>query len=175
MSEDYKKIALEDVKVGQRIRVVERRSAFTVTYEGTVCLTNPEWDRIDLGGEGDEVTIIVDPEPEPDTGFDILLLEDAPKPKIVRTEVVTITHYDDGTTTQTSVDSIPTVIDTMDQFEGYADILKQVVLKDRTGRYWEHRHGVWGLTALDGSWNFSNKMYVAADNLPMTIVENIGD
>lgn len=171
MSEDYKKIALEDVKKGQRIRIVVKYRSYTATYEGVALRTNTEGGEIDLGEEGDEATVFIGTV----AGTSILLLEDAPKPKVVRTEKVTFTHYDDGTTTQTSVDAVPMVIKTMEQFEAHEDCLKQVILKDRTGRYWENRHGVWGLVSLDGSWHFSNKMYVAADNLPMTIVENVGD
>lgn len=79
MSEDYKKIALEDVKKGQWIRIVERHPSLTITYEGAVLKTMIDLGRIDLGEEvGDYVTIIVDPEPEPGIDFDIFLLEDAP-------------------------------------------------------------------------------------------------
>ena len=177
MSEDYKKIALEDVKKGQRVRVVERRSAFTVTYEGAVFRTSPEWDRIDLGEEGDEVTIIVDPEPEPGTDFDILLLEDAPKPKVVRTETVTITHYDDGTKTETPDTKVwvPMVIKTIEQFEEYEEYLKKTLLRDTNGNYWEHTSGSWEPErTYVGMWLGKTRDVIEAC-LPLTVVETFGD
>ena len=103
MSEDYKKIALEDVKKGQRIRVVEQYPAYKVMYEGVVVRTDVNRNTVGLGEKvGDEVTIFVDDLYD----FYILLLEDAPKPKVVRTETVTITHYDDGTKTETPVEGV---------------------------------------------------------------------
>lgn len=174
MSEDYKKIALEDVKKGQQVRVVEHYLSYTATYEGAVLKTRIPQNEIDLGEEdGDEVTVFVAGSGD----FYILLLEDVPEPKVVRTEVVTITHYDDGTKTETPDTKVwvPMVIETPDQFEEYEEYLKKTRLRDKNGDYWENRHGVWGLVALDGSWHFSNKMYVAADSLPMTVVETLGD
>ena len=178
MSEDYKKIALEDVKKGQRVRVVEWYPSHIATYEGTVLKTRPDLGEVDLGEEvGDEVTIFAEDSHE----YYILLLEDAPKPKVVRTETVTITHYDDGTKTETPVKDVrvPMVIDTLDQFEGYADILKQVVLKDTDGDYWAYRDGQWRWTFATLSpgitWHTPTTLEAIEQSLPMTVVENVGD
>ena len=97
MSEDYKKIALEDVKEGQRVRIVERYPSHIATYEGVVVETDTEVNEISFGAGGYHTTVY--DVRSADTG--ILLLEDAPKPKVVRTETVTITYYDDGTKTET--------------------------------------------------------------------------
>lgn len=195
MSEDYKKIAFEDVKVGQRVRIVERHSAFTATYEGAVLRASSDLGRIDLGGEGDEVTIIVDPEPEPGIDFDISLLEDVPKPKIVSVQTVLVTRYDDGTEkTETDPDGVwvpmrgngwdewasaPIFIHTMEQFDAHEDYLKTKVLKDNDGYYWKHRHGEWlygnSMELFGRVWAPSTSRGEISDSLPMTIVENVGD
>ena len=184
MSEGYKKIELEDVKKGQRVRVVERHRSHIATYEGIVVTVTDKrdqfddpdvWEEIELGEKGDEVVVPIDPYSD----TTILLLEDAPKPKVVRTETVTITHYDDGTTTQTSVDEIPMVIKTADQFEAYEDYLKQVVIKDCAGDYWTYRDGRWGWTTMTpsvmGTWNPTTGSDLIRMYFPLTIVENVGD
>jgi hypothetical protein len=173
MSEDYKKIALEDVEKGQRIRVVEWYPSHIAMYEGKVLKTRLDQGEVDLGEEvGDEVTIFADDSHE----YYILLLEDAPKPKIVRTETVTITHYDDGTKTEVKA---PMVIKTMDQFGEYEDYLKQVVLKDRAGDYWMYRDGQWNwsfASSLPGAaWRTAEYRETLEDSLPLTVVENVGD
>lgn len=193
MSEDYKKIAPEDVKKGQRIRIVERHPSLTITYEGAVLKTMIDLGRIDLGEEvRDYVTIIVDPEPEPGIDFDIFLLEYAPKPKVVSVQTVLVTRYDDGTE-KTEVDtdgvwvpmrgngwtewaSAPSSIHTMEQFEAHEDYLKTKVLKDKDGDYWTYRNGrwCWTNTNADG-WIPSEGTAFIKGYLPMTIVENVGD
>ena len=176
MSEDYKKIAPEDVKKGQWIRVVERYPSITAMYEGVVVRTNIEWNEIELGAEGDETTIYLGSSED----TDILLLEDVPEPKVVRTETVTVTHYDDGTKTETPVKEevkVPMVIETMDQFEEYEEYLKQAVLKDAEGYYWKHRNGEWlygDYTELFGMmWDPSTSRGEISDSLPMTVVGKI--
>ena len=77
MSEDYKKIAFEDVKKGQRIRVVEQYRAYTATSEGVVVRKDTDSDTVVIVEEGFQVTIFV--EPRPGVYFDILLLEDKDK------------------------------------------------------------------------------------------------
>ena len=100
MSEDYKKIALEDVKKGQRVRIVEEYTPCTAMFEGNVARVSTDQKKISLGESYvDSVTIHI----KPDVRTTIFLLEDVPEPKVVRTEVVTITHYDDGTKTETPV------------------------------------------------------------------------
>ena len=183
MSEDYKMIALEDVKKGQRVRIVYRYPSHTATYEGIVAglTVTPDmfddsdvWDGIDLGSEDDMVSFAICP--GPDSYTEILLLEDAPKPKVVRTETVTITHYDDGTKTEVKA---PMVIKTMDQFGEYEDYLKQVVLKDRAGDYWMYWGGQWNwsfASSLPGAaWRTAEYRETLEDSLPMTVVENVGD
>lgn len=176
MSEDYKKIALEDVKKGQKVRIVTNHRTFMSTYEGVVSGVDPEETCISFGSNGDGKTLFF----SPISDTTIFLLEDAPKPKVVRTEKVTITHYDDGTTTtQTSVDEIPMVIETLEQFEGYAVILKQVLLKDTDGDYWAYRDGQWRWTfgtLFPGiTWHTPTALETIEQSLPMTIVENVGD
>lgn len=179
MSEDYKKIALEDVKKGQRVRIVGRHRVYTATFEGVVVRKVPDYEAIEIGEKGSEVTIHLAPGPGAD--FDILLLEDAPKPKVVRTETVTITHYDDGTKTETPVNKVwvPTSLKTMEQFEEYEGYLRKYVLKDRTGRYWENRHGQWRWafgSLLHGiTWHTPTTPEPFEDSLPMTVVDNVGD
>ena len=189
MSEDYKKIALEDVKKGQRVRIVYRYTSHTATYEGVVAglTVTPDmfddsdvWDGIDLGSEDDMVSFAICP--GPDSYTDIFLLEDVPKPKVVRTETVTITHYDDGTKTETPVKDglVPMVIKTLDQFAACEDYLKKLVLRDTDGDYWMYRDGNWCwksrmLPTEGGVWNISASMDVLNGSLPMTIVENVGD
>ena len=102
MSEDYKKIALEDVKKGQRVRIVEWYPSHIETYEGVVVGTDIEVNEICLGAGRHETTVY----DVRSADTDIFLLEDAPKPKVVRTETVTITHYDDGTKTETPVEGV---------------------------------------------------------------------
>lgn len=179
MSEDYKKIALEDVKEGQRVRVVERYLSYTATYEGAVLKTRIAQSEIDLGEEdGDEVTVFV-----ADSGdFYILLLEDVPKPKVVRTEVVTITHYDDGTKTETPVKEVkaPRVIETVDQFEEYEGYLKKTRLRDKDGDYWMYRNGRWVWVVEEGIpgggvRHFPMAREAVKSSLPMTVVETLGD
>ena len=154
MSEDYKKIALEDVKKGQRVRVVQRHRAYTFTYEGAVLESSTEREEIYMGLEGDEYYCPIDP----DSDFDIFLLEDVPKPKVVRTETVTITHYDDGTKTETPVKDIkdakvPMRIDTWEQLEAYEFYLRAVILRDADWDYWTYRDGVWGRATSNGTWS----------------------
>lgn len=178
MCEDYKKIAFEDVKVGQKVRIVEECPAYDAMYEGVVVQTDSYRNTIDLGRAQHKVTIYVSL--SPNSGFSIFLLEDAPEPKVVRTETVTITHYDDGTTTQTSVDAAPMVIKTMEQFEEYEEYLKTMILSDRAGDYWKHDDiGGWGwrdsrIEVSGGAWHFHANTGLIHDNLPMTVVENVG-
>lgn len=180
MSEDYKKIALEDVKVGQRVRIVEQYPSYKVLYEGVVARTDDSHNTVDLGEKvGDGVTIFVADMDD----FYILLLEDAPKPKVVRTETVTITHYDDGTKTETPVKEevkVPMVIKTLDQFAACEDHLKRLILRDTDGDYWMYRDGNWCwksrmLPTEGGVWNISASMDVLNGSLPMTVVETLGD
>ena len=103
MSEDYKKIAPEDVKKGQRVRIVEDHPSHIATYEGHVLEVDIEVNEIGLGEDFRDVTTVYD---VCSVDTYILLLEDAPKPKVVRTETVTITHYDDGTKTETPVKEV---------------------------------------------------------------------
>ena len=179
MSEDYKKIALEDVKKGQRVRIVGRHRVYTATFEGVVVRKDTDYEAIEIGEEASRFTIHV--APRPDVDFDIWLLEDAPKPKVVRTETVTITHYDDGTKTETPVKEVkaPMVIETMEQFEEYEDYLEQVVLKDCEGDYWTHRDGRWcwinPVVASPGNWIPTMGTAFIKANRPLTIVENVGD
>lgn len=176
MSKDYKKIALEDVKKGQRIRIVERHSAYTATYESVVLRTHTKWHEIGMGEEGDEITIFVTPNPGVD--FDILLLEDVPKPKVVRTEVVTITHYDDGTKTEALVKEevkVPMVIETPGQFEEYEEYLKKARLRDKDGDYWKYRDGHWCWETANSTWRANTDTSVIEASIPLTIVENVGD
>ena len=178
MSEDYKKIAPEDVKKGQRIRVVEQYPSHIATYEGTVLKTRLDQGEVDLGEEvGDEVTVFAEDSDE----YYILLLEDAPKPKVVRTETVTITHYDDGTKTETPVKEVkaPTVIKTREQFDACEDYIKAVTLRDSIGIYWTYRDGRWCWlnfsAATSGEWiSTTGTEYIEA-NRPLTVVENVGD
>ena len=183
MSEDYKKIALEDVKVGQRIRVVMQYKSHIATYEGEVVRPDIERGEIEIGVEGNELPIyVVDSDYIGTRITEILLLEDVPKPKVVRTEKVTITYYDDGTKTETPDTEVwvPMVIETMEQFEEYEAYLKKVVLKDTHGDYWTHRDGrwcwvwYWAITNVDG-WNTTTGSAVIKANLPLTIVSNVGD
>ena len=174
MSEDYKKIALEDVKKGQRVRVVERYLSYTATYEGAVLKTRIAQSEIDLGEEdGDEVTVFI-----ADSGdFYILLLEDAPEPKVVSIETVTITHYDDGTKTETPVKEVrvPMVIKTIEQFEEYEEYLKKTLLRDTNGNYWEHTSGSWEPErTYVGMWLGKTRDVIEAC-LPLTVVETLGD
>lgn len=176
MSEDYKKIAFEDAKKGQRVRIVKQYPSYSATYEGAVSRVDPEFNQIEFGEEGSGLSAWVDP----DADSTIFLLEDAPEPKVVRTEIVTITHYDDGTTTtQTSVDAVPTRIETMEQFDAYEDYLKKMILKDNDGYYWEHRNGEWlygnSMGLFGRVWAPSTSRGEISDSLPMTIVENVGD
>ena len=174
MNEDYKKIALEDVKKGQRIRVVEQYPSHIATYEGIVFRANPEWSEIDLGEEGGETTVFIGTIAD----TDILLLEDVPKPKVVRTETVTITHYDDGTKTETPVKEVwvPMVIKTMDQFEEY---LKNTRLRDKDGDSWTCRNGRWCFhpqaDAPLGDWTPTPAEGFIKACLPLTVVETLGD
>ena len=191
MSEDYKKIALEDVKVGQRVRIVERYTSHTATYEGVVFRTSTEWSEVDMGTEEDVTTVFIG------TIADtyILLLEDAPKPKVVSVETVTITRYDDGTEkTETVSEGIPvpmsddggtewvptpTAVHTMGKFEEFEDYFKTVVLKDAHGDYWTHQDGQWrwtfGSMLPDITWHTPTLRGTFEDSLPMTVVENVGD
>ena len=178
MSEDYKEIALEDVKKGQRIRIVEQYPAYNLMYEGVVVRKDTDHNTVDLGNEaGYIVTIFVDDLYD----YYMLLLEDAPKPKVVRTETVTITHYDDGTKTEAPVEDgwVPMVIETMEQFDEYEDYLEQVVLKDCEGDYWTHRDGRWcwinPVVASPGNWIPTMGTAFIKANRPLTIVENVGD
>ena len=181
MSEDYKKIAFEDVKVGQKVRVVEECPAYDAMYEGVVVQTDSYRNTIDLGRAQHKVTIYVSL--SPNSGFSIFLLEDAPEPKAVRTEIVTITHYDDGTKTETPVKEVrvPMVIETMEQFEAYEEYLKTMILSDRVGDYWKHDDtGGWGwrdsrIVVSGGAWHFYANKGLIHDNLPMTVVETLGD
>lgn len=183
MSEDYKKIALEDVKKGQRVRIVYRYPSHIATYEGVVVglTVTPDmfddsdvWDGIDLGSEDDMVSFAICP--DPDSRIDILLLEDVPEPKVVRTEVVTITYYDDGSKTETTQDSVPMRIETMEQFEAYEDYLKTKVLKDVEGYYWKHLNGEWiygnSMELFGRVWAPSTSRGEISDSLPMTIVDD---
>lgn len=102
--------------------------------------------------------------------------------KTDHTEKVNITHYDNGTTTQAPVEEevrVPMSIKTMEQFEEYEDYLKQVTLKDREGDYWAYLDGQW-------CWAFRSSssrraVFTSADsetiarNLPLTVIENVGD
>lgn len=183
MSEDYKKIALEDVKKGQRIRVVMQYKSHIATYEGEVVRPDIERGEIEIGVEGNELPIyVVDSDYIGTRITEILLLEDAPKPKVVRTETVVITHYDDGTTTQAPVEEevrVPTAINTMEQFGEYEDYLKQVILKDREGDYWSYLDGHWCWTC--GPWLPAVKWCTLTDretieqSLPLTVVGEVGD
>lgn len=173
MSEDYKKIALEDVKKGQRVRIVEWYPSHIATYEGVVVGTDIEVNEICLGVGRHETTVY----DVRSADTDILLLEDAPKPKVVRTEKVTITHYDDGTKTETPDTTVwvPMVIKTMDQFREYEAYLKKVVLKDNCGDYWTHQEGRWGWTTSYGVRRTPWASGAFEESLPMTVVENVGD
>ena len=176
MSEDYKKIALEDAKKGQRVRIVERHSAHTVTYEGVVMFPAPMREEIYLGAEEDWDVVSLGP--EYDTS--ILLLEDAPKPKVVRTETVTITHYDDGTKTETPVKDIkearvPWRIETPEQFEEYEFYLRALTLRDADWDYWTYRDGVWGWKTSHGTWRAPRSAGAFEPIFPLTAVEDVGD
>lgn len=171
MSEGYKKIELEDVKKGQRVQIAFYLSTHVTSHTGTVVSTDIEGKIISLGHDQGQFQVYLNQLGMPD----IFLLEDAPKPKVVRTETVTITHYDDGTTTQTSVDEVPTVIKTRGQFEEYEDYLKQVVLKDNCGDYWTYQDGVWGWATSYGVRRTPWASGAFEESLPMTIVENVGD
>lgn len=179
MSEDYKKIALEDVKKGQRVQIAFYHATHVASYTGTVVNIDSTWEWITLGYDLYDYRIYLNESETPD----IFLLEDVPKPKVVRTETVTVTHYDDGTKTETETPvnevRVPTVIWTLARFEEYEEYLKQVVLKDNDGDYWTYRDGKW-------RWTFSSLLPVITwhtpatqetfeESLPMTIVENVGD
>lgn len=200
MSEDYKQIALEDVKKGQRVRIVERHRSHIVTYEGIVVTVTDKrdqfydpdvWEEIELGEKGDEVVVPIDPYSD----TTILLLEDVPEPKIVSVQTVTITRYDDGTEkTEADPDGVwvpmranggtewasaPTFIHTMEQFDAHEDYLKTRVLKDNDGYYWKHRNGEWlygnSMELFGRVWAPSTSRGEISDSLPMTIVDNVGD
>lgn len=172
MSEDYKKIALEDVKKGQRVRVVEGYSAYTAMFEGVVASSDTAYREILLGEDGEMARAFIG------DGSDtyILLLEDSPKPKVVRTETVTITHYDDGTKTETPVKDVkdvkvPMRIESMEQFEEYEFYLRAVILRDAGWDYWTYREGVWGRATAYGTWRAG----AFEPSFPMTAVEDIVD
>lgn len=177
MSEDYKKIALEDVKVGQRVRIVEQYPAYNVMHEGVAVRTDAAHNTVDLGNEaGDKGSIFVDDSDD----FYILLLEDAPKPKVVRTETVTITHYDDGTKTETPVKDIkearvPWRIETPEQFEEYEFYLRALTLRDADWDYWTYRDGVWGWKTSHGTWCAPRSAGAFEPIFPLTAVEDVGD
>lgn len=92
---------------------------------------------------------------------------------------VIVKHYDDGTTTQTFADEVPTVIKTMEQFEAYEDCLKQVHLRDSLGDYWMYRNGRWvwkfSETTHGGTWHTYTDRVMIKANLPMTVVKDVGD
>ena len=173
MSEDYKKIALEDVKKGQRIQIALYHATHVASYTGKVVNIDSAGEWIALGYDLDEYHVYLIDSYIPD----IFLLEDVPEPKVVRTETVTITHYDDGTKTETPVKGVwvPRIIRTMDQFEEHEEYLKQVVLKDCEGDYWMHRDGRWSWTTSYGTLHTPWAAGAFEESLPMTIVENVGD
>ena len=174
MSEDYKKIALEDVKKWQRIRIVEQYPAYNLMYEGVVVRKDTDHNTVDLGNEaGDIVTIFVDDLYD----YYMLLLDDAPKPKVVRTETVTVTHYDDGTKTETLVKDgwTPTVIDTSEQFEAYEEHLKKTLLRDKDGDYWKYSDGHWCWTTSHGTWHDNTDTSFIEASIPLTVVGKIVD
>ena len=175
MNEDYKKIALEDVKKGQRIQIALYHATHVASYTGKVVNIDSAGEWIALGYDLDEYHVYLIDSYIPD----IFLLEDVPEPKVVRTETVTITHYDDGIKTETPVDAVPTVIKTADQFEAYEEYLKQMVTKDRLGDYWTYRDGRWCWTnwspSVMGTWISTTGTEVIKCLLPLTSVEEVGD
>ena len=193
MSEDYKKIALEDVKKGQRVRVTKYFASHDVSYTGAVYDINITQTTITikLGNAIHRFQININPENVPD----ILLLEDVPKPKIVSVQTVLVTRYDDGTEkTEADPDGVwvpmrgngwtewvpaPTFIHTMEQFDAHEDYLKTMTLKDNDGYYWKHRNGEWlygnSMELFGRVWAPSTSRGEISDSLPMTIVENVGD
>lgn len=173
MSEDYKKIALEDVEKGQRIQIALYYATHVESYTGKVVNIDSAGEWIALGYDLYDYRVYLIDRNIPA----IFLLEDVPKPKVVRTETVTITHYDDGTKTETPVKEVkaPTVIRTMDQFEEHEEYLKKTLLRDKNENYWEHTSGSWEPErTYVGMW--LGKTYdVIEACLPMTIVETLGD
>lgn len=177
MSEDYKKIALEDVKKGQRVQIALYYATHVESYTGKVVNIDSAGEWIALGYDLYDYRVYLIDRNIPA----IFLLEDVPKPKVVRTETVTITHYDDGTKTETPDTTVwvPMVIKTMEQFKEYEDYLKQVVLKDNGGDYWTYRDGRWCFHPQAdvhlGDWaNTPVEGFIKA-HLPLTIVETLGD
>ena len=191
MSEDYKKIALEDVKKGQRVQIALYHATHVASYTGTVAGVDVAHKAISLGYDREPSRIYLTELEMPD----IFLLEDVPEPKIVSVQTVTITRYDDGTEkTEADPDGVwvpmranggtewasaPTFIHTMEQFDAHEDYLKTRVLKDADGYYWKHRNGEWFYgdhTELFGMmWDPSTSRGEISDSLPMTIVDNVGD
>lgn len=173
MSEDYKKIALEDVKKGQRIRIDLHHYTHVASYTGRVVNIDSNWKVIVLGDDFEEFHVYINDSEMPD----IFLLEDAPQPKAVRTETVTITHYDDGTKTETPVKEVkaPMVIETMDQFEEHEEYLKKTLLHDKDGDPWMHLYGSWNTKRAYGEMWLDQPYNVIELCLPLTVVETPGD
>ena len=178
MSEDYKKIALEDVKKGQRIQIALYHATHVESYTGTVVNHDPYWKVIALGSDRERFRVCLTESEMPD----IFLLEDVPEPKVVSIETVTITRYDDGTEkTKTVPEGIPvsTRIETVAQFNAQEERLRGKILKDTDGDYWAYRGGQWRWTFATLSpgitWHTPTTLETIEQSLPMTIVENVGD
>ena len=195
MSEDYKKIALEDVKEGQRVRIVERHSAHTITYEGGVLAASAERGVVHLGTREDWDMFYAG------LGIvsDIFLLEDAPTDTVtfgndgVAQLGLTMTVLPSGSVrvesdrgesftflTDMTHGGLTYFEDTgtlrfasIEHWERHEPRLRDKMLKDSEGYVWSYVDGTWMYWFKGGgSWEFDVPIeYYVKDGL--TIVDSL--
>lgn len=190
MGEDYKKIVFEDVKVGQKVRIVFDRSIHYESFTGIVHNIDPSLKEITLRDASDMILI----SPEESESPDILLLEEAPK----------VIHCDTSTPLNLTMTVLPSGSVTVesDQGESYTFLsdtkhggltyfedtgtlrfasvehwqrheprLRGKRLKDSDGDVWAYIDGKWKYLEVDGWYDDVPIGYYVVDGF--TIVDSL--
>lgn len=136
MSGDYKKIALEDVKKGQRVHInLYFDSLVSVSYTGPVVDTDTELKTVSLGSELEQFRVFFSRAETPD----VFLLEDTPEPDTPLTRMTT-TFETTGILRFASVE----------HWERHEPRLRDKLLKDSDGDVWAYIDGQWKYLEVDG-------------------------